>query len=385
MQITERMRGIKPFHVMELMARAQALEREGRDIVHMEIGEPDFPTPPVVAARAVEYIRAGMVGYTPAGGLSELREAISKFYRFRYQISVPARRIFITPGASGAFLLVLGALVDAGDRVLLADPGYPCYANVVRLFGGKPHHVPVDVQSGFQLDSASVKQSWTGRTAGVVLASPSNPTGTMIDKKVLGELVAVVDERQGFLVSDEIYHGLEYNQPSHSALEFSDQAFVVNSFSKYFGMTGWRLGWLIVPESHVQITERLAQNVFISAAAPSQAAALAAFDPQNLEELERRRLEFHRRRDYLLTEVRRLGFEVPLKPEGAFYIYADCSGWTQESFDFAWRLLEQASVAVTPGRDFGLNQPERYVRFSYTTSMERLALGISRITQFLGV
>lgn len=383
MLIAKRMRNIRPFHVMELLGRAQALEREGRDIVHMEIGEPDFPTPPLVVAESVRFARLGMIKYTPACGLPQLRTALSDYYLRRYRVRVPPRRIFVTPGASGAFLLAMGALVDPGDRVLFADPGYPCYANFVRLFGGEPQGVPVDVNSGFQLSADLLERFWQRPAKGVVLASPSNPTGTLVSPGALSEMIRQVERRGGFFISDEIYHGLEYGEPSHSALEFSDDAFVINSFSKYFGMTGWRLGWLIAPESHVEALERLAQNIFISAPALSQVAALAAFGEENLQELERRRRESQIRRDFLCTKLGRIGFDIPVKPEGAFYVYADCEGLTSDSFDFAWRLLEEAHVAVTPGRDFGENRPERYLRFSYTTSLERLALGVERIAEFL--
>ena len=383
MLIAKRMGSIKSFQVMKLLDRAQALEREGRDIVHMEIGEPDFPTPAAVAEAGAQFIRAGKIKYTSASGLPELREAIADYYLRRYGVRPPRRRIFITPGASGAFLLAMGALVNPGDRVLLADPGYPCYANFVHLFAGKPQSVPVDVDSGFQLNSTLLEKYWYRQTAGVVLASPSNPTGTLISEGALNEMVGRVERHGGFLISDEIYHGLEYGERSHSALEFSDDVFVINSLSKYFGMTGWRLGWLIAPESHVEALEKLAQNIFISASSASQAAALAAFGEDNLQALERRRLEFQARRDYLCKELDKLGFDIPLKPEGAFYIYADCTRLSSDSFGFAWRLLEEAHVAVTPGRDFGENRPDDYLRFSYTTSMERLSLGVERIAGFI--
>jgi aspartate/methionine/tyrosine aminotransferase len=381
--IAKRMRDIKPFHVMELLGRAQALEREGRDVVHMEIGEPDFPTPAAVVAESVKFVESGMIKYTPACGLPQLRAALSDYYQRRYGVRVAPSRIFITPGASGAFLLAMGTLVNPGDGVLLADPGYPCYGNFVHLFGGMPQSVAVEMDSGFQLNADLLERSWQSRTTGVILASPSNPTGTLAGRGALSEMVQRVERRGGFFISDEIYHGLEYGEPSHSALEFSDDIFVVNSFSKYFGMTGWRLGWLIAPESHAEALEKLAQNIFISAPALSQAAALAAFSEQNLEELERRRLEFRSRRDFLCTELSRIGFGIPVKPEGAFYVYADCTGLNSDSFDFAWRLLEEAHVAVTPGRDFGENRPESYLRFSYTTSLERLALGVERIAEFI--
>jgi len=375
---------IQPFYVMELLDRAKALERAGRDVVHMEIGEPDFPTPPGVVRAGIEAIAAGEVKYTSAAGLPALREAIAGFYAERYGVEVPARRVFVTPGASGAFVLLLAGLVAQGDEVLLPDPGYPCYPNFVRLFGGEPRLAPVGAASNFQLDAAALFRHWTPATRGVVMASPSNPTGTLASGVALREIADFVAARGGFWLSDEIYHGLVYGARARSALEFSDQAFVVNSFSKYFGMTGWRLGWAVVPEAFVEAAERLAQNLFISAPTHSQMAALAAFSPDNLAELERRRGEFERRRDFLLRELPGLGFEIPVRPDGAFYIYADCSRWTDDSFAWAWRLLEEAQVAVTPGKDFGLNEPGRYLRFAYTASQARLAEGLARIRAFLG-
>lgn len=375
---------VQPFYVMELLTRAKTLEQAGLDVIHMEIGEPDFPTPPEVVRAGIEAIVQGEVKYTTAAGLLALREAITHFYADRYGVAVPARRIFITPGASGAFQLVLAGLLGSGDNVLLSDPGYPCYPNFVRLFGGEPRLVPVDAASNFQLSSDTLSRYWTSNTRGVVMASPSNPTGTIADAPSLRAIADFIELRDGFWLSDEIYHGLVYGERAHSALEFSDQAFVVNSFSKYFGMTGWRLGWVVVPEHFVKAAERLAQNLFISAPTHSQMAALAAFSPSNLEELERRRREFEIRRDFLLKELLALGFEIPVRPEGAFYIYADCSRWTDDSFEYAWRLLEETQVAVTPGKDFGLHEPRRYLRFAYTLSEERLAEGLARIRAFLG-
>ena len=357
---------IQPFYVMELLNRAKALEQAGADVVHMEIGEPDFPTPPLVVNAGIEFLSKGEVKYTPAAGSPTLREAIALYYAERYGIDVPASRIFVTPGASGAVLLALAGLLERGDEVLLSDPGYPCYPNFVRLLGGEPRLVPVGVETNFQLDSATLDSHWTLKARGAIMASPSNPTGTMADGATLQEIANFLDAHGGFWLSDEIYHGLVYGEQARSALEFSDHAFVVNSFSKYFGMTGWRLGWAVVPEAFIDLAERLAQNLFISAPTHSQMAALAAFNPDNLAELERRRREFEIRRDFLLRELPGLGFSIPIRPQGAFYIYADCSRWTDDSFEFAWRLLEEAHVAVTPGKDFGMNEQQHHLRFAYT-------------------
>ncbi|QSA99132.1 aminotransferase class I/II-fold pyridoxal phosphate-dependent enzyme [Methylococcus sp. EFPC2] len=368
---------------MELLRRAKALEAEGADVVHMEIGEPDFPTPAEVVSAGIESIRGGEVKYTPAAGLPDLRAAIARFYADRYGVHLPARRIFVTPGASGAFTLILAGLLERGDEVLLSDPGYPCYPNFVRLFGGEPRLVPVGAASNFQFDARLLSRHWAPTTRGVVMASPSNPTGTLASGASLREIAGLLDERDAFWLSDEIYHGLVYGERAHSALEFSDRAFVVNSFSKYFGMTGWRLGWAIVPDDFVDAAERLAQNLFISAPTHSQMAALAAFSPANLDELEGRRREFAVRRDFLLHELSGLGFDIPVRPEGAFYVYADCSRWSDDSFELAWRLLEDAHVAVTPGRDFGSHEARRHLRFAYTASVDRLAEGIARMRHWL--
>jgi len=378
-----RLESLSPFYVMELLARAKAMERAGRDVVHMEIGEPDFPTPPCVVEAGIEALRTDKIHYTTAAGLPELREAIALHYRERCGVSLDCDRIIVTPGASGALLLLLSALVEQGDEVLLEDPGYPCYANFVRILGGCVGQVPVGSEDGFHLTAAMADSQWGPRTRGLLLASPANPTGAVMPKGHLAELVELANVRDGFLVVDEIYQGLEYGTRSHSALEFSPQAFVVNSFSKYYGMTGWRLGWAVVPEDYAELAQRIAQNIFIAAPTHSQLAALAAFSAANGEELQRRREVFRSRRDFLVNALLDLGFSLPTLPEGAFYVYADCSRFTDDSFDFAWRLLETVGVAVTPGKDFGVNQPERFLRFAYTTSMERLETGVQRIEGFL--
>jgi aspartate/methionine/tyrosine aminotransferase len=383
MNVADRMREINPFFVMEILARAKALERAGRDIIHMEIGEPDFPAPPLVVEAALEFIRRGDVKYTPASGLAELREAIAEYYGKRYGMAVAAERIFITPGASGGFLLAMGLLLGADARIALADPGYPCYANFVRLFGGVPCFVPVEESTGFHLNVNLLQQYWDDRMTGTVIASPANPTGSIMPPQVLRDILEYVHRRDGFVISDEIYHGLEYGEPSRTALEFSSHSFVVNSFSKYFGMTGWRLGWLVVPEDFIGDAERLAQNIFISAPTHSQVAALASFTEENLRELERRRLIFQERRDFLCSRLEEIGFAIRAKPEGAFYVFADCSRFSPDSHAFAMRLLAEAGVAVTPGVDFGVNHPERYLRFCYTASLERLGEAMERIGEFV--
>ncbi len=375
----DRLADIQPFHVMALLARARELEAQGRDIVHMEIGEPDFETPAPMIDAARRTLAAGATHYTPALGLPELRAAIARFYQQRHGINISAQRVVVTPGASGALLLALGALVNPGRAVLMTDPGYPCNRNFVRFVGGIPVGVPVDVSTRFQLDADRIERAWTAQTDVVMLASPSNPTGTLIPSATLRDLIARVEARGGAVVADEIYHGLVYGAPTQTALAFSDDVFVINSFSKYFNMTGWRVGWLVAPERFIPHLDKLAQNLFLAAPTVAQHAALAAFEPASIELLEQRRAEFQRRRDYLVPELRALGFDVPVIPDGAFYIYADSSRHAPDSFEFSKRLLEDNGVAITPGVDFGAYQPERHVRFAYTTSMELLREGVARL------
>ncbi len=383
MQIASRMEAITPFYVMELLARAKQLEAQGRDIVHMEIGEPDFATPKPIIDAGIAYIKSGQVKYTPAAGLPELRQKIADFYWQRYQVKVPIERIFITPGASGAFLLALGVSLNPGDEVLLSDPCYPCNQNFIRLFDAKVKHVPVYANTAYQLSADLLQQHWQAQTRATLIASPSNPTGTIIQAAELKECIHFVHEKQGVLYSDEIYHGLVYEDGVVSALEFSDQVFVINSFSKYFGMTGWRAGWLIVPEVYTQAIEKLAQNIFISTSSHSQYAALAAFEAETLQELELRRQDFALKRDFLYTQLLRLGFNIPVKPAGAFYIYADCSKFTDNSQQFAQHLLEIEGLAVTPGKDFGYNDNKKYLRFAYTGTMENITEAMQRLERFI--
>jgi aspartate/methionine/tyrosine aminotransferase len=382
-RLAKRTQGIAPFYVMELLRRAKQLEAQGRNIIHMEIGEPDFATPQTIIEAGVKHLGTGEVKYTPASGLPELREKISEFYRQRYSVKIDKARIFVTPGASGAFLLALGTSLNPSEELLMADPCYPCNSNFVKLFDGKARTIPVDAASRYQLTAAQIKQHWTKATKGVLVASPSNPTGTLIAPDQLKQAIHTANELGGCFYSDEIYHGLVYGEHASTALEFSDNVFVINSFSKYFGMTGWRVGWLIVPEEFVDVTEKLAQNIFIATATHSQYAALAAFDEDTLTELERRRAEFEARRDFLYDELLRLGFDIPIKPDGAFYIYANCSKFTDDSYQFALDLLEAEGVAITPGKDFGLNEANHYVRFAYTTSIDKMTVAMQRLEKFV--
>ena len=378
-----RLQHIAPFHVMELLARAKALEAQGRDIVHMEIGEPDFPTPAPIVAAAQAHIQSGNVFYTPALGLPELREAIAGFYATRYGVSVPASRIVVTAGASAALLLAMACLCSPRSEWLLTDPGYPCNENFVRSFEGLPVCIPVRAENRFQPTMADLEQHWNTNTAGALFASPANPTGSLLDEETLAEFAQFVRNHGGQLIIDEIYHGLTYEREASTALQFGDDIFVVQSFSKYFNMTGWRLGWLVVPERFARDIEKLAQNLFIAPPTPAQYAALAAFSPETIAILENRRAEFRRRRDFLVPELQRLGFAVASKPEGAFYVYARCSALAADSTELARELLETAGVAITPGLDFGKQAPQSHVRIAYTTNVDRLAEAVARIERHL--
>jgi aspartate/methionine/tyrosine aminotransferase len=376
-----RLSKIEPFHVMDILARARAMEAQGRSIIHMEIGEPDFPTAPAIVQAGIAALEAGRTHYTPALGLPELRAAIAASYPA--QARPDAGRVAVTPGASGALQLIFAALINSGDQVLMADPGYPCNRHFVSLFEGEPRAIPVDASSGYQLNAELVRRHWTARTVAVLLASPSNPTGTLIAPDEMAKIARAVEERGGVLIVDEIYHGLVYGEEAVTALAHSPNLFVVNSFSKYYGMTGWRLGWLVAPAVHVPAIDKLAQNIFLAASTPAQYAALAAFDAGVQQELQKRRDIFRERRDFLLPALRELGFEIPLVPQGAFYLYADCSRFTDDSQAFALRLLEQAGVAITPGLDFGSHRAAQHVRFSYANTLDNLREGVARLRKYL--
>lgn len=381
--LAARMSDIAAFEAVELLTKARELESQGRSIIHMEVGEPDFATPEPIVEAGMKALRQGNIHYTPALGLPVLREAIAEWYATRYHVSIPPERIVVTAGGSGALLLALGVLLSPGDEVLIADPSYPCNRHFVRTLEGQAKLIPTSPQSAYQLTAAMVEANWSDKTVGAMLASPSNPTGTMVAPEEMRAIAEVVHARDGRLIVDEIYHGLTYGCDATTALTISDEVFVLNSFSKYFQMTGWRIGWLVVPPVYIREIEKLAQNLFICPPTLAQYAALAAFRPETLAIVEARRAEFQRRRDFLLPALTQLGFEVPVTPVGAFYIYADCSQVCSDTFTFAERLLHEAGVAMTPGRDFGVAAPQRYMRLTYTTSLEKLAEGVERIRHFL--
>jgi len=382
-RFARRVAEIEPFRVVEVLARATQLAADGADIVQLAAGEPDFATaaPIVEAGRAA--LARGETHYSQAAGIPELREALSRYYAETYRLDIAPSRILITPGASGALLLVAALLMNPGDGMLMTDPGYPCNRHFMRLVEGCGQLVPVDERTGYQLDAALLAAHWQPNTVGAMVASPANPTGTALSREQLAALAAAIRERDGYLVVDEIYHGLVYDGAATSVLEVDPDAFVINSFSKYFGMTGWRLGWLVAPEAAAAEMEKLAQNLFISMSTMAQYAALAGFEPRTREILEQRREIFRQRRDFLLPAVRELGFTVPCSPQGAFYLYADASRFTNDSQHFCLELLERHGVALTPGVDFGHHRAREHLRFSYTTSMERLELAVERLAKVL--
>jgi len=382
-RIAHRMNDIKPFHVMALLGRARELESQGRSIIHMEIGEPDFVTAQPIIDAGIKALQAGKTHYTPSMGLPALRETISEYYLSHYGVDVPARRIAITPGASGALQLAFSVLINPGDGVVLADPGYPCNRHFVRLNEGQSIAAKVAADSNYQLNEAILKDNWTDKSVAAMLASPSNPTGALIGDDDLKAMHDFVTQQDGTLVVDEIYHGLVYEKQAKTALSISDDIFVINSFSKYFGMTGWRLGWLVIPEAYVDAVDRLVQNIFLAAPTTAQHAALAAFEPEAIAIFNQRRDAFAERRDYLLPALRDLGFDIPVTPDGAFYLYANCEKFSDNSYEFVSELLEKAGVAITPGIDFGEYAANKHVRFAYTTSLENLKEGVARIRRFI--
>jgi aspartate/methionine/tyrosine aminotransferase len=382
-RLAARVDDIAPFHVMEVQTAARALEAAGRTVIHMEIGEPDFPTPQPVLDAAQRAIASGNVYYTSALGLPELRASIARHYRDHYGVHVDAERVIVTAGSSAALLLVMALNVDRDEDILLADPGYPCNRTFIRVLEGNPVGVPVGADSRYQLTADLIERHWRPATRGVLIASPSNPTGTTVAHDEMRRIVAAVERQRGRLIVDEIYLGLTYGEAPRSVLEFADDAFVISSFSKYFNMTGWRLGWVVAPQRHVRDLEKLAQNLYISPATPSQRAALACFEPATAEIVEHRRRAFEARRDFLVPALREMGFGVPVMPTGGFFVYADCSRFSDDCERFCAEVLEGAGVAFTPGIDFGVNNARHHVRFAYTIEQSKLEEGVARLRHFL--
>ncbi|MDT7521667.1 pyridoxal phosphate-dependent aminotransferase [Rhodoferax sp. TBRC 17198] len=393
MHISSRAQNIEPFYVMEVAKAASALAAQvahsDAPMVFLNIGEPDFTAPPLVQAAAEQAIRDGVTQYTAATGLPALRERISAWYASRFGVQVAPERIVVTAGASAALHLACLALIEPGDEVLMPDPSYPCNRHFVSAAEGKAVLLETSADERYQLSAAKVEAAWGPRTRGVLLASPSNPTGTSIHPDELRRIHAVVQAKGGITLIDEIYLALSHDdQFGHTALALDDQVISINSFSKYFNMTGWRLGWMVVPQDLVPVIERLAQNLFICPSTIAQHAALACFEPESIALYEARRAEFKARRDYFIPALRDLGFSIPVEPDGAFYVWADCSELCarlglQSSWEFAFEVMNRAHVAITPGRDFGTAQTAQFVRFSTASSMQQLETAIQRLRAML--
>ncbi len=380
--LAHRLAGIAPFRVMEVIKRAHELEQAGLSVIHMGIGEPDFPTAEPVLIAAAHALQDGATRYAPAMGLPQLREAISRHYHDIFEIDVPASRIVVTAGASGALLLACAALIERDRDVLMPDPCYPCNRHFVAAFEGRAKLIPTGPAERFQLTAEQVATHWTNQTSGVLLASPSNPTGTSIAPAELARIVEVVRQQGGFTLVDEIYQGLSYDSAPQTALTLGDDIVVINSFSKYFNMTGWRLGWLVVPPHMLGAIEKLAQNMFICASSVAQHAALACFTSEASAIFESRKAEFQRRRDFIVPELKKLHFDIPIVPDGAFYVYADCSHWSHDAQELTSDILESTGVVLVPGADFGSHGTRHYIRVSYATSMDNLIEAVSRLSEF---
>ncbi|TGG94067.1 aminotransferase class I/II-fold pyridoxal phosphate-dependent enzyme [Natronospirillum operosum] len=383
-KLAQREQQVGAFQVMHLVGEAQRLMAEGADVIHLEVGEPDFPTPPQVVAAAVESMQSGQTFYTPSSGLRGLQQALQGFYQRRYGLAIAPERFVLTPGASGALQVVLSLMLDAGQEILLPEPGYPCNRHISRLLNISTRCAPLAADQGFDLTAAWLAQHWRPETRALLVSSPANPTGKVLDRARLSVLAEWCREHDAHLLVDEIYHGLVNDaERTPSVLEVDPQAWVVNSFSKYFGMTGWRLGWAVVPPYAVEAANRLVQNLFLAPPTMSQHAALRALDADMGEVYEQRRQAFRQRRDVLLSGLQRLGFQCPAGGQGAFYLYVDVSHTGLSAWDFSARLLQEAHVATTPGDDFGGAAPERYVRFAYTCDTPRLEEALTRLAGFL--
>lgn len=381
--LSQRSQEVQPFQVMAILAKAQAMQAAGRDIIHLEVGEPDFPTALPIVEAGIAALQQGKTGYTPALGLPVLRERIAQYYGERFGVDLNPKRVLLTPGASGALLLLTAARLNPQDGLLLADPGYPCNRHFARLFEAHGQLVPSGAAERYQLTPSLIAQYWQANTKVALVASPANPTGTVLSLPQLQALAASVQEKQGELWVDEIYQGLNYGHEAQTVLSVAKDAVVLNSFSKFFGMTGWRLGWTVVPESWVGAMDTLAQNVFLAPPTVAQYAALAAFTPEAMAIFEARRKELEQRRTYLLDALPKLGFRIPVAPDGAFYIYADASAFTQDSLAWCEKVLEDTGVALTPGVDFGRHQAGSHIRIAFTTKLARLQEAAARLETYL--
>jgi aspartate/methionine/tyrosine aminotransferase len=382
-KLADRLEEIQPFHVMDLLAKAKKMQQQGRDIIHLEVGEPDFPTPEPIKQAGIKAIEDSELFYTPSQGNAELRKQIAAYYQSHFSVSVDAENVIVTAGASAALLMVFGTLLDPDDELMLCDPGYPCNLNFARFLSAKINRINVDQTSFYQLTAEKVKLHWTSSTRAVLIASPSNPTGTLISRDELQNIYDFVSAQGATLIVDEIYQELVYDLKPQTALAISSDIVIVNSFSKYFQMTGWRLGWCVVPDKMLHSIDKLSQNLYLAPSTPAQCAALQAFTEETTSILEERRLVFKQRRDFLYQQLIELGFNIPVKPSGAFYLYADCSKFTDDSMKFCYDVLENTGVAITPGIDFGENDAGHYVRFSYTQDIQILEEAVNRIKTYL--
>ena len=389
---SSRLDHIEPFYVMECAKAADAIARSpacdpalgGEPMIFLNIGEPDFTAAPAVQRAALACLEMGRTQYTHATGLPALRQRIAAWYGSHFGVALDPARIVVTAGASAALQLITLALFEPGDEVLMPDPSYPCNRHFVAAAGATPKLLAASAQARFQLDAAGVAAHWGPSTRGVLLASPSNPTGTSIAAPEMAAIVQAVRARSGVTIVDEIYLGLSYEEAfGHSVLALGDDVISINSFSKYFGMTGWRLGWMVLPPELVAPVEKLAQNLYICASSVAQHAALACFEPASLAEYECRRSEFKARRDFIVPALKQLGLDVPVEPDGAFYVWFDCSKFNPSSWDFCFDLMHSAHVALTPGRDFGPALAERFVRLSFASSMPQLQAAVLRLARVL--
>jgi len=375
--VTKRAKEIPPFIVMDVLERAHELEREGRDIIHLQIGEPDFPTPKCICDAACEAIGRGETHYTHSLGLIELREAICKYYYGKYSVTIDPDRILVTSGTSPALFMIFSALLEAGDEIIMSDPHYPCYPNFAEFLGAKPVFIKVEEEDAFQLRASEINKKIGPRTRAILINSPSNPTGNLLSKERMEEIAGLGP----LVVSDEIYHGLVYGEKEHSILEFTDNAFVLNGFSKLYAMTGWRLGYLIAPPKFVRPLQKIQQNFFISAGSISQWAGIAALTKADAD-VEQMKSIYDERRKYMIKRIREIGFGLAVEPAGAFYMLANAKHLAESSYDLAFEILEKAGVGVSPGIDFGKGA-EGFLRFSYANSLENIKKGLDRIEQFL--
>ena len=374
---------IEPFHVVSLITRAMELEKQGKKIVNLVVGEPEFKTPKPIIDSAIKSLEQNKIRYSPSLGKVELRESIAKWYQDREKINLSYNKIAVTSGSSAALLLTMAVLLNPGNEVIISDPSYPCNRHFVAAMEGVATCVPVDSKTNYQLTLEKVKDNWTEKTKAVLVSSPSNPTGGILDYEELEKIYSFVCSQGGYLIVDEIYRGISYDKEPVSATALGENVFVINSFSKYFCMTGWRLGWLVAPEKFIEKIEHLAQNLYISNSDIAQDAVLSAFSPDVVSQLDSNLIHYKEQKDYLMNELLRIGFKIPVEPKGAFYIYADASNFTDDSYKFCWKILEDIGVAIAPGLDFGNYRSNIHVRFSFPKTINIMSEGIKRIDNYL--